>query len=79
MCHRPGYEGRDQVPRLAGQLVEVLAAVMVGYRDGTRVGADSLMNGAVFGRSDAGIAALAPYLAQRDWPPGAVAARPGTG
>jgi cytochrome c553 len=66
VCHLPGYEGREQVPRLAGQREEVLAQAMVGYRDGTRIGADSQMNGAVFGLSDAEIAALAHYLAQRD-------------
>jgi cytochrome c553 len=38
---------------------------MAGYRDGTRVGVDSQMNGAVFGLSDAEIAALAHYLAQQ--------------
>ncbi len=36
------------------------------YRDGVRVGADSQMNGAVMGLTDAQIAALAHYLAQRD-------------
>ncbi len=62
VCHLPGYAGREQVPRLAGQREEYLARAMVEYRDGRRVGVDSQMNGAVFGLSDADVAALAHYL-----------------
>jgi cytochrome c553 len=54
------------VPRLTAQREDFLARTMAEYRDGQRIGADSQMNGAVFGLSDAEIAALAHYLSQRD-------------
>jgi cytochrome c553 len=66
VCHLGDYRGRNQVPRLAGQREEFLARTMAEYRDGRRVGADTQMNGAVFGASDSDLAALAHYLAQRD-------------
>jgi cytochrome c553 len=66
VCHLQDFSGREQVPRLAGQREEFLARAMMEYRDGRRVGADTQMNGAVFGLSDAEIGALAHYLAQRD-------------
>lgn len=64
VCHLPSYAGREQMPRLAEQREEYLARAMAEYRDGQRVGVDSQMNGAVFGLSDAEVAALAHYLAQ---------------
>jgi cytochrome c553 len=66
VCHLPSLAGREQVPRITGQREDFLARTLVEYRDGVRVGADSQMNGAVVGLSDAQIAALAHYLAQRD-------------
>jgi cytochrome c553 len=66
VCHLPTLAGREQIPRIAGQREEFLARTMAEYRDGRRVGADTQMNGAVFGLSDSDIAALAHYLAQRD-------------
>ena len=66
VCHMPTLVGREQVPRLVGQREEFLARTMIEYRDGVRVGADSQMNGAVMGLTDAQIAALAHYLSQRD-------------
>jgi cytochrome c553 len=66
VCHLPTLVGREQVPRLIGQREEFLAHTMAEYRDGRRVGADTQMNGAVMGLSDADIAALAHYLSQRD-------------
>jgi cytochrome c553 len=66
VCHLPSLIGREQVPRIIGQREEVLARVMTEYRDGRRSGPDPQMNGAVFGLTDADIAALAHYLAQRD-------------
>jgi cytochrome c553 len=66
VCHMPTLAGREQVPRIAGQREDFLARTMVEYRDGTRVGADSQMNGAVMGLTDAQIAALAHYLSQID-------------
>jgi len=66
VCHLPTLVGREQMPRLVGQREEFLARTMVEYRDGRRVGADTQMNGAVMGLSEADIAALAHYLSQRD-------------
>jgi cytochrome c553 len=65
-CHLPTLAGREQIPRIAAQREEFLARTMIEYRDGRRIGIDAQMNGAVFGLSDADIAALAHYLAQRD-------------
>jgi cytochrome c553 len=66
VCHVPTLAGREQVPRIAGQREDFLARTLAEYRDGMRVGADSQMNGAVAGLSDAQVAALAHYLSQRD-------------
>ena len=66
VCHMPDFRGRNQVPRLTFQREEFLTHTMIEYRDGLRVGADSQMNGAVQGMTDAQIAAVAHYLAQRD-------------
>jgi cytochrome c553 len=63
-CHLPRYEGRDQVPRLAGQREEYLVDAMVGYRDGKRSGADTTMTEVLYGVSDGDIKALAHYLAR---------------
>ena len=64
-CHVADYGGRNQIPRIAAQREEYLAAAMTQYRDGTRAGPDTQMNGAVVGLSDANIAALAHFLAQK--------------
>jgi cytochrome c553 len=64
-CHLPDYRGRDQIPRLAGQREDYLAASMVAYRDNKRSGADTTMTGILYGISDAEIGALAHYLAQQ--------------
>ncbi|QYU70264.1 c-type cytochrome [Leptolyngbya sp. 15MV] len=66
VCHMPDLAGRNQVPRLAAQREDFLLRTMQEYRDGVRVGADTQMNGAVAGMSDAELAALAHYLSQRD-------------
>jgi cytochrome c553 len=66
VCHLQDYRGRNQVPRIAAQRNEFLARTMSEYRDGRRIGADPQMNGAVFGTSDADLAALAHYLAQTE-------------
>lgn len=62
-CHLPSLEGRQQIPRLAQQRIDYLARALKDYRDGTRAGADTLMNNAVAGVSDADLAALAHYAA----------------
>ena len=66
VCHLQDFRGRNQVPRIAAQREDFLARTMAEYRDGRRSGADPQMNGAVFGLSDADLAAIAHYLAQRD-------------
>ena len=65
-CHVADFGGRNQIPRIAAQREEYLVHVMTQYRDGTRAGPDTQMNDAVKGLSDAQIAALAHFLAQRD-------------
>ncbi|MBX9592673.1 MAG: c-type cytochrome [Hyphomonadaceae bacterium] len=64
-CHLPGYEGREQMPRLAHQRIDYLMQSMQAYRDGTRSGIDTSMNGVMVGVSDPDIRALAHYLASR--------------
>lgn len=65
-CHVSDYGGRAQIPRVAAQREDYLVHALTDYRNGTRVGADPQMNSAVYRLSDADIAALAHYLAQRD-------------
>lgn len=64
-CHLPDYRGREQIPRLAGQREDYLAATMIAYRDSKRSGTDTTMTGILYGISDAEIKALAHYLAQQ--------------
>lgn len=65
VCHLPTYAGRAQIPRLAGQREEYLVHSLTQYRDGTRRGSDTNMNAVMYGVTDAQIATLAHYLAQR--------------
>ena len=65
VCHLPTYAGRAQIPRVAGQREEYLVQALTHYRDGTRRGSDTNMNAVMYGVTDAQIAALAHYLAQR--------------
>ena len=65
-CHVADYGGRNQIPRVAAQREEYLVHAMTQYRDGLRSGPDTQMNSAVIGLSNADLAALAHYLAQRD-------------
>jgi cytochrome c553 len=64
-CHLPDYRGRDQMPRLAGQREDYLAATMIAYRDSVRAGTDTTMTGILYGIGDAEIRALAHYFAQQ--------------
>ena len=63
-CHTPDFSGQNQVPRLAGQREEYLAAEMLAYRDGKRKGGDTIMAAALYGVSDADIRALAHFLSR---------------
>jgi cytochrome c553 len=65
-CHLPDYAGRANAPRLAAQREDYLAHALREYRDNLRIGADTQMNGLMYGVSDADIAALAHHLAHRD-------------
>lgn len=64
-CHLPKYEGRAQMPRLAGQREDYMLETMIGYRDGKRTGADTTMTEVLYGMKDADIKALAHYLARQ--------------
>jgi cytochrome c553 len=64
-CHLPDYRGREQIPRLAGQREDYLAATMIAYRDSKRSGTDTTMTGILYGISDPEINALAHYFAQQ--------------
>jgi len=65
-CHLPDYSGRANAPRLSAQREDYLVHALRDYRDNTRIGTDTQMNGLMYGVSDADIAALAHHLAHRD-------------
>lgn len=65
VCHLPGLTGQHQVPHIAGQREDFLAETLKAYRDSKRHGSDTQMNGVVQGLSDAQIARIAHYVAQR--------------
>ena len=62
-CHLADYRGQKQVPRIANQREDYLAATMKAYRDNKRVGPDTSMNGILHKVPDADIEALAHFLA----------------
>ncbi|HSC96101.1 MAG TPA: c-type cytochrome [Burkholderiales bacterium] len=62
-CHLADYTGQRQVPRLANQREDYMAATMKAYRDNKRVGTDTGMNGILYQVPDSDIDALAHYLA----------------
>ena len=63
-CHLPSYQGRAQIPRLAGQREDYLYDTMRAYRDGKRTGADTTMVEVLDGLSDADVRALAHFTAR---------------
>ena len=65
VCHLPNLTGQAQVPRIAGQREDFLAATLKAYRDSQRHGTDTQMNAAVHGLTDTQIDAIAHYVAQR--------------
>ncbi len=67
-CHLPDFSGRQQIPRLAGQREDYLAAALAAYRDETRGGADTTMIEVMRGASDAEISALAHFLSRQGAP-----------
>jgi cytochrome c553 len=62
-CHMSDFSGQREVPRLALQAEDYLAASMKAYRDNKRVGTDTNMNGIMARMSDADIQALAHFFA----------------
>ena len=61
-CHQTTYEGQEQIPRLARQRLDYLVKSLTEYRDGSRSGIDTSMNGVMYRVPDRDIRALAHYL-----------------
>ena len=64
-CHLGDYTGQRQVPRLANQREDYLAATMKAYRDNKRIGTDTSMNSVLYQVPDGDIDALAHYFAHQ--------------
>lgn len=64
ICHLPDYQGREQMPRLAGQREDYLLHSMRQFRAGQAVGRDTLMTAALHGVTDEDLRAMAHYLAR---------------
>jgi len=65
ICHLSSLAGQNQVPHIAGQREDFLAATLRAYRDDRRQGSDTQMNGVMRGVKDSDIDAIAHYLSQR--------------
>jgi cytochrome c553 len=63
-CHEKTYQGREQMPRLAGQREEFLAEVMLQYRQNRRPGGDTIMAASLYGIPEADFKALAHYFSR---------------
>lgn len=61
-CHKAGYEGQEQMPRLVPQRIDYLIKSLTEYREGKRYGIDTSMNGVMYRVPDRDIRALAHYL-----------------
>jgi cytochrome c553 len=61
-CHLPSYAGGEQIPRLKDQRLDYLIKSLTEYRDGSRSGIDTSMNGVMYRVRDQDIRALAHYL-----------------
>ncbi len=64
-CHLPGYVGRAQMPRLAGQREDYLRHAMQQYQANERAGVDTSMAAVLYGLTQADLDALAHYMAQQ--------------
>lgn len=62
-CHGSSYQGREQMPRLAGQREDYLTYAMKAYRERTRGGPDTTMIDIMRGVDDEAIEALAHFFA----------------
>jgi cytochrome c553 len=61
-CHKAGFEGQEQMPRLVPQRIDYLIKSLREYREGKRYGIDTTMNGLMYRVPDRDIRALAHYL-----------------
>jgi cytochrome c553 len=61
-CHRPTYEGQEQIPGLLHQRLDYTIKSLVEYRNGSRSGIDTSMSGVMYRVSDTDIRALAHYV-----------------
>jgi len=64
ICHLKDYRGQQQIPRLAGQREEYLVSIMIAFRDNPPPSIDTQMSAALYGVSDAEIAAMAHFLSR---------------
>ena len=64
-CHLADFSGQKQVPRIANQREDYLAATMKAYRENKRAGPDTSMNGILYRVPDGDIDALAHFLAHQ--------------
>jgi cytochrome c553 len=62
-CHLAKFQGREQMPRLAGQREDFLAEAMLAYQQNRRAGGDTIMTASLYGIPASDIKALAHYLA----------------
>lgn len=62
-CHLTNYEGREQMPRLAGQREDYLVHSMMQFKTGQAAGRDTIMASALYGASEQDIRDMAHYLA----------------
>ena len=63
-CHDKSFQGREQMPRLAGQREDFLAEVMLQYRQNRRPGGDTQMAASLYGIPEADFKALAHYFSR---------------
>ncbi|NBY68922.1 MAG: cytochrome c4 [Betaproteobacteria bacterium] len=64
ICHLPTYEGREQMPRLAGQREDYLLYTMRAMKANQAVGRDSIMIASLYGISDEDLKAISHYLSR---------------
>lgn len=64
ICHFPNYQGREQIPRLAGQREDYLLHSMLQFKNNQATGRDSNMAASVYGASDQDLQDISYYLAR---------------
>ena len=63
-CHTPTFAGQNNVPRIADQREDYLAAALRGYKDNSRRGYDAAMADVVAPMTDEQFRDLAYYIAR---------------